>query len=379
MSLGLQSPHIYRYTLASSKLEKMGSHKPYIAMVSVQCVYAGMALFSKAAIAKGMNPFVFVVFRQALAFIAISPFAFFLERKESATLTYGLLFKIFLVAFFGLTLSLNLYCVAINYTSATFAAATTNTIPAITLIMAVFLRMEGISVGKWHGRAKVVGSVMGVSGALVYAFVKGPPVNLINWSSSGHARQSPPSGSTGIGNHSSSREWIKGSLIMLSANTLWSLWLILQGPIIKQYPAKLRLTTLQCFFSCMQSAFWAIATERDPTAWKLGWDMQLLSVVYCGVIVTAISYWLQVWAIEKKGPVFTAMFTPIALVIAAFFSAFLWKETLFCGSLVGAMLMVGGLYFVLWGKIKEDGNSKEAKDDPRPETKEEATSDCMAV
>lgn len=48
-------------------------------------------------------------------------------------------------------------------------------------------------------------------------------------------------------------------------------------------------------------------------------------------------------------------------------------------SLVGALLMVGGLYFVLWGKTKEDGNSKEVKDDPRPETKEEATSDCIAV
>ncbi|XP_030529095.1 WAT1-related protein At1g43650 [Rhodamnia argentea] len=354
----------------------MVSHKPYIAMVSVQCVYAGMALFSKAAIAKGMNPFVFVVFRQALASVALSPFAFFLERKESATLTYGLIFKIFLVAFFGLTLSLNLYCVAIDYTSATFAAATTNTIPAITFIMAVFLRMEGISVGQWHGRAKVVGSVMGVSGALVYAFVKGPPVNLLNWSSPAL----PPTGSTGIADHhSSSREWIKGSLIMFSANALWSLWLILQGRLVKQYPAKLRLTTLQCFFSCIQSAFWAIAKERDPSAWKLGWDMQLLSVVYCGVIVTAISYWLQVWAIEKKGPVFTAMFTPIALVIAALFSAFLWKETLFRGSVVGAMLMVGGLYFVLWGKIKEEGISKEVKDDPRPETKEEATLDCIPV
>ncbi|KAK3426204.1 hypothetical protein EUGRSUZ_F02706 [Eucalyptus grandis] len=378
MSLYLQSLHKHRYPLTFSELKKMGSYKPYIAMVSVQCVYAGMALFSKAAIAKGMNPFIFVVYRQALAFLVLAPFAFFLERKGSATLTYGLLFKIFLIAFSGLTLSLNLYCVAINYTSATFAAATTNTIPAITFIMAVVLRMEGISVGKWHGWAKVVGSVMGVSGALVYAFVKGPPVNLINWSSPGPARQSPPSGSGSIGDPSSSGEWIKGSLIMFSANALWSLWLILQRPIIKQYPAKLRLTTLQCFFSCIQSAFWAIAKERDPVAWKLGWDMQLLSVVYCGVIVTAISYWLQVWAIEKKGPVFTAMFTPVALIIAAFFSAFLWKETLFRGSLVGAMLMVGGLYFVLWGKIKEDGN-KEVKDNRRPEIKEEVTSDCIPV
>lgn len=41
---------------------------------------------------------------------------------------------------FRLTLSLNLYYVAINYTTATFAAATTNTIPAITFVLAGLLR-----------------------------------------------------------------------------------------------------------------------------------------------------------------------------------------------------------------------------------------------
>lgn len=58
----------------------MESHKPYIAMLFTQSVYAGMALFSKAAIAKGMNPYVFVVYRQAFASLALAPFAFFLER-----------------------------------------------------------------------------------------------------------------------------------------------------------------------------------------------------------------------------------------------------------------------------------------------------------
>jgi hypothetical protein len=49
-------------------------------MLFIQFVYAGMALFSKAAIAKGMNPYVFVVYRQAFASLALAPFAFFLER-----------------------------------------------------------------------------------------------------------------------------------------------------------------------------------------------------------------------------------------------------------------------------------------------------------
>lgn len=56
------------------------NHKTYIAMLLVQFVYAGMALFSKAAVAQGMNPFVFVVYRQAFASFALAPFAFFLER-----------------------------------------------------------------------------------------------------------------------------------------------------------------------------------------------------------------------------------------------------------------------------------------------------------
>ncbi|MBA0775557.1 hypothetical protein Gotri_010694 [Gossypium trilobum] len=328
----------------------MENHKPYIAMLFVQFIYAGMALFSKAAISKGMNPCVFVVYRQAFATITLAPFAFFLER---------------------LTLSLNLYSVAIKYTTATFAAATTNTIPVLTLIIAVCLRMESISVRKFPGLAKVLGSVISLSGALVFAFVKGPTIKFMNW-----YPETQNQTADSIAKDHPVGVWIKGCLIMLSANTAWSMWLVLQGRIVKQYPAKLRLTALQCFFSCIQSAIWAIAAERNPSAWKLGWDVHLLAVIYCGVIVAGITYWLQVWTIEKKGPVFTAIFTPLALVITAIFSAFLWKETLHWGSVAGVVLLVGGLYSVLWGKKKED--EKMVRNEQNPGTnKEEIVLECI--
>ncbi|RXH85547.1 hypothetical protein DVH24_009368 [Malus domestica] len=357
----------------------MERHKAYIAMLFIQFVYAGMALFSKAAISKGMNPFVFVVYRQAFASLALAPFAFFLESSKEAPLSYTLLCKIFLVSLSGITLSLNLYYVAINYTSATFAAATTTLIPAITFFMAVLLRMESISMKHLYGVAKVLSFLTSLSGALVFALVKGPSINF-NWFPS-NQRQIPHSSSSSTGG-----DWLKGSLIMISANTAWALWLILQGPIIKQYPAKLRLTTLQCFFSCILSAFWALAFERNPSAWKIGWDIHLLSVVYCvsrsyistdtqnsctqhGVIVTGITYWLQVWAIEKKGPVFTASFTPLSLIITAVFSAIMWKEAIYLGSIGGGVLLVAGLYGVLWGKKKEDQKSQESdqKQENKPE------------
>lgn len=76
-------------------------NKPYIAILLVQVIYAGMALFSKAAIAKGMNPYVFVAYRQAFATLALTPFAFFFERLVTQNYTlFILLWKMtFLIIF----------------------------------------------------------------------------------------------------------------------------------------------------------------------------------------------------------------------------------------------------------------------------------------
>ncbi|ESW24018.1 hypothetical protein PHAVU_004G095100 [Phaseolus vulgaris] len=342
-------------------------NKPYVAMLFVQFVYAGMALLSKAAISKGMSPYVFVVYRQAFASVALSPFAFF-DSKQSAPLSCNLLCKLFLISLVGLTASSNLFYVSINYTTATFAAASSNTIPAITFIMALLIGVESLSIKRRHGLAKILGSILSLSGAITFALVKGPPLSFMKWYQENQ-------------NHTPSTvvhykvDIIRGPLMMLSANIMWSLWLILQGFVVKQYPAKLRLTALQCFFSFMQSTVVAVAVERNnPSAWKLGWDIHLLSVAYCGIVVTGICYWLQLCTIEIQGPVFTAMFTPLALIITAIFSAFLWKETLYLGSVGGTILLVVGLYSVLWGKSKE--NVKVENLEPQ-QTKEETRLDCI--
>ncbi|CAH2035509.1 unnamed protein product [Thlaspi arvense] len=268
----------------------MMKHKANIAMVFVQIIYAGMPLLSKVAISQGINPFVFVFYRQAFAALALSPFAFFLESSKSSPLSSVLLLKIFMISLCGLTLSLNLYYVAIVNTTATFAAATTNAIPSITFVLALLFRLEEVTLKKSHGVAKVFGSLVGMLGALVFAFVKGP--SLINhYKSKIISNDAVPS----------TKDSVKGSFTMLAANTCWCLWIVLQG-----------------------------------------------------IIVTGFTYWLQVWAIEKKGPVFTALYTPLALIITCIVSSFLFKETLYLGSVGGALLLVTGLYIGLWGKTKEE-------------------------
>ncbi|KAF9609621.1 hypothetical protein IFM89_017760, partial [Coptis chinensis] len=186
------------------------TQKPYLAMLLTQFLYAGMALLSKAAIDVGMTPCVFAVYRQAFASLALAPFSFLLERKQAPPMSCPVLSRIFCASLFGMTLSLNLYYVALNYTSTTFAAASTNTIPAITFIVATFL-----------------------------------------------------------------------SAYIIVLVSYFHLVFPLQGPLLKIYPTKICLTSIQCFFNCILSAIWAIGFDRNLSSWKLGLNLQLSSVLYC--------------------------------------------------------------------------------------------------
>ncbi|VFQ96071.1 unnamed protein product [Cuscuta campestris] len=96
-----------------------------------------MYLLTKFAFDDGMNTAVFVVYRQASAALFLAPIAFFLERKTSPHLSFTTLIKIFMVSLFGITATLNLYGVALKYTSAALASATTNAIPVVTFILAL--------------------------------------------------------------------------------------------------------------------------------------------------------------------------------------------------------------------------------------------------
>ncbi|EYU17437.1 hypothetical protein MIMGU_mgv1a008849mg [Erythranthe guttata] len=324
---------------------KMEKQKAYIAVIVLQCSYAGMILFSKAAMSHGMKPSVFVSYRQSFATVALLPFAFFFHKKGCAPLTWAGAFKIFFVSSYGLALSFNLNLAGLNYISATFGTAILSIVPPLVFIMAVCLRIENLGIRKWHGMAKVFGTMLCLSGAMAFTFYKGPP--LYSDSSNPTAHNSSQNSTR------SKQDWIKGSVLAISGQFFYAMWLTMQAPLLKQYPGKLRLTILQCGFSSLTATIYGAAMERNLSSWKLGWNIELLSIAYCGIIVTGLSYWLQAWIIEKKGPVFSAIFSPLALILAAIFSAVFLKETLHWGSVLGGGLLISGLYSFLWGRNRE--------------------------
>ncbi|KAI4986133.1 hypothetical protein ZWY2020_018763 [Hordeum vulgare] len=133
------------------------------------------------------------------------------------------------------------------------------------------------------------------------------------------------------------------------ATLLFALWTVFQGPLLEEYPSKLLNTTLQIFFATVQSFFMALVMERDFSRWKLRLDVGLVAIVYCGIVVSAFSNYLLIWLIGKCGPVFLAMTVPLTFVITIVLSLLI-GEAVTLGSIISGVLMVGGLYNVLWGK-----------------------------
>lgn len=69
-------------------VEVMKTLKTYAFMVLLQFGYSGMFVISVASIKRGMNHFVLVVYRNAIAAIFIAPFAVYFERFHSLHLVF---------------------------------------------------------------------------------------------------------------------------------------------------------------------------------------------------------------------------------------------------------------------------------------------------
>ncbi|EAZ10984.1 hypothetical protein OsJ_00827 [Oryza sativa Japonica Group] len=304
----------------------MDAKKPYVIVIVIQLINTGLFVISKAAFNHGMNTFVFIFYRQAAASLLLLPLAIVLERRNAPPMSLRLFTKLFLYALLGNTLSLNMYNLGLKYTSPTVASATTNSIPVVTFFFALLLRraqsiihlwVEVIRLKSLSGAAKMAGVVLCVGGVLAIAL---------------------------------------------------------------EYPSKLLATAAQFPLSAAQSlALAAAAAGRDPAAWRLRRDAGLLAVAYSAVAVTGASLYMQAWCIEKKGPVFLAMSNPLSFVFTIFCALFVLGEVVHLGSVVGGVLMVVGLYSVLWGKSKEHDTLTLATAMPTPASVQQQEKKVAAV
>ncbi|KAM7518887.1 hypothetical protein LguiB_017849 [Lonicera macranthoides] len=335
--------------------------KPYLAMVSLQIGYAGMYIITMVSLKRGMSHWILVVYRHAVATLVIAPFALVLERKIRPKMTISAFLKIMLLGLLEPVIDQNLYYVGMKYTSATFAAAIVNILPALTFIMAFIFRLERVKIKERHSQAKVIGTIITVTGAMVMTLYKGPIVDILWYSSSGSSHHKTITTDASSGQH-----WLAGTLMILACTCGWTGFFIVQSITLKEYPAELSLTTLICFMGMVEGGIAALIMERDMTSWIVGFDSNLLAAVYSGVVCSGIAYYVQGVVNKARGPVFVTAFSPLCMIITAVLGATVLAEQVHLGSLIGAIIIVIGLYSVVWGKSKdhtltidEKGNAQE--------------------
>jgi drug/metabolite transporter (DMT)-like permease len=250
--------------------------------------------------------------------------------------------------------------------------------------------MEKLQMRKVTCQAKVLGTVLTVAGAMLMTLYKGPLMQLA-WTTNRHASSSraaaeaPAAAAAEI----SGRDWFLGSVFVIVATLAWASLFVLQTHTIKQYSAQLSLTTLVCFVGTLQAVVVTFAMERRASVWTIGFDMNLLAAAYAvrdpirytydrcsmltvvgwpghhialalmivtpfqGIVTSSIAYYVQGLVIQKTGPVFASAFSPLMMIIVAVMGSFILSEKIYLGAVLGAVIIVAGLYSVLWGKEKE--------------------------
>ncbi|WVZ17506.1 hypothetical protein V8G54_010488 [Vigna mungo] len=235
-----------------------------------------------------MSPRVFVVYRHVLATIVMAPIAYFSRE--------------------GLYLA-----------NSSVASAFVNLVPAVTFVIAACAGMEKVNIGSWRSIAKMVGTVICVSGAMSIALLKGP--KLLN------AENLPSKSITMVSSEADS--WFLGCLFLTLACFSWSIWLILMVPASKSHPDALSFSAWMCFMATLQSALVALVLEQDPLAWKINSLLEIGSAIYA------------YHSLSKHGASHWQSLSPYWLLYY-----YMSKYTL-------EVAVIIGLYIVLWGKAEE--------------------------
>ncbi|KAG6713324.1 hypothetical protein I3842_05G145700 [Carya illinoinensis] len=260
-----------------------------VVMVIVEFLDVGLNTVSKAAMTRGMSEFVFVT------------------KSSLPPLTWSILGGLFVTSTISCSVQI-LKALGISYSSPTMASVAYDLIPAFTFILAI---ISGVK----SSRARCIGTIALITGALTRVEV---------------------------GQHFSTMQsnWLLGGFVLASGSFLLALKFNIQTRIIREYPAELIVALIRCIFVAIVSAIISLIAEKDPNAWKLSLNMELI----------AIGYSVTLWACREKGPVYVAMFKPLDIFIAVVMGVTFLRDTLHLGSVIGAAIIVPGFYAVIWGQ-----------------------------
>ncbi|KAL6629336.1 hypothetical protein ACP70R_029101 [Stipagrostis hirtigluma subsp. patula] len=332
----------------------MDGWRPVMAMLVYNLIFAVMASLVKKALEEGLNTLVLITLRQLVATVFLAPIAYFKERNTRPKFTLEIFVYHFFSAVLGATLAQYTLFYGLQLTTATFTATFANLFPVLTFLISIAVRVESLNMKSKAGAAKILGTLISLGGTLLLSLYKGVPVTHQTTAaapSSGHHTAAAAAAASHDGN--SKKSWMLGTVALLANSLFFSFWLLLQNRLTKKYPALYSSTAIMFFISTLQTGALTVTMERHASVWVVTRKLDIITILYTGILASGVGYLIMTWCVEKRGPVFAAAFIPITQIIVAFIDFFFLHEQLYLGSVLGSVLMILGLYLLLWGKKKE--------------------------
>ncbi|WMV43601.1 hypothetical protein MTR67_036986 [Solanum verrucosum] len=286
-------------------------------------MYAGNSVVSSYLMLLGFKPSSLIILSSLATFLILCPFSFIFER---------------------VTLFQSLFMEGIKFTSPSMATAMPNLAPGLIFLIAWAFGLEKVELRCKYSRAKIAGTLMCVTGAILMSLMQNTTNSQINLPSS------PPHHKY---NYFDS-EKIKGSLYLMAAILVLSSNIVLQAATLGDFPAPISLCAITSLIGMILTVFVQLIQHGSM---EIGLPLlsirDLIGYSLLAGIVSGACVSFNNWAMKKRGPVLVSVFSPVGTLLTVVLSAVTLRDTITTGSLAGMFLMFTGLYFVLWAKRNE--------------------------